>query len=81
MRGRHLGACHRSRLRRLDAGHAVKATAHQLARLVYAMLARGEEYVAWEVADFEAERRDRRILHLQCQARHINLALVERHAA
>ncbi len=32
------------------------------------MLARGEEYVAWEVADFEAERRDRRILHLQCQA-------------
>ena len=25
-------------------------------RLVYAMLMRGEEYVAWEVADFEAER-------------------------
>ncbi len=70
-----IGACHRSCLRRLDTPRAVKATAHQLTRLVHAMLSRGEECVAWEVADFETERRDRRIRHLQRQARHLNLAL------
>lgn len=61
----------------LDAGRAVKATAHQLARLVYAMLTRGEEYVAREIADYEAERRDRQVRHLQRQARRYNLELVE----
>ena len=69
----YIGACHRARLRRLDAGRANKATAHQLARLVYAMLTRGEEYVAREVADFEAERRDRQVRHLQRQAKRYNL--------
>ena len=77
----YVGACHRARLRRLDAGRANKATAHQLARLVYAMLTRGEEYVAREVADFEAERRDRQIRHLQRQAKRYNLSLVENEAA
>ena len=73
----YIGACHRTRLRRLDAGRAVKATAHQLARLVYAMLTRGEEYVAREIADYEAERRDRQVRHLQRQARRYNLQLIE----
>lgn len=77
----HIGACHRARLRRLDAGRANKATAHQLARLVYAMLTRGEEYVAREVADFEAERRDRQLRHLQRQAKRYNLILVDADAA
>ena len=77
----YIGACHRARLRRLDAGRANKATAHQLARLVYAMLTRGEEYVAREVADFEAERRDRQVRHLQRQAKRYNLTLVEIAAA
>lgn len=77
----YIGACHRARLRRLDAARANKATAHQLARLVYAMLTRGEEYVAREVADFEAERRDRQIRHLQRQAKHFNLKLVDDLAA
>ena len=77
----YIGACHRARLRRLDAARANKATAHQLARLVYAMLTRGEEYVAREVADFEAERRDRRIRHLQRQAKHFNLKIVADEAA
>ena len=77
----YIGACHRARLRRLDAGRANKATAHQLARLVYAMLTRGEEYVAREVADFEAERRERQVRHLQRQAKRYNLTLVEIAAA
>ena len=41
------------------------------------MLTRGEEYVAREVADFEAERRDRQIRHLQLQAARFNLTLVD----
>ena len=77
----YIGACHRARLRRLDAGRANKATAHQLARLVYAMLTRGEEYVAREIADYEAERRDRQVRHLQRQAKRYNLELVEAAAA
>ena len=77
----YVGACHRARLRRLDAGRANKATAHQLARLVYAMLKRGEEYVAREVADFEAERRDREIKNLRRRAKRHNLALVDMAAA
>ena len=71
-----IGACHRARLRRLDSARAIKATAHQLARLIYAMLTRGEEYVDKGIAHFETERRDRQIRHLQRQARHFNLALV-----
>ena len=71
-----MGACHRARLRRLDTARAVKATAHQLARLVYAMLTRGEEYVEKGMAGFETERRERQLRHLQRQAKHFNLTLV-----
>ncbi len=45
------------------------------------MLTRGEEYVAREVADFEAERREREVRHLQRQAKRYNLTLVEIAAA
>ena len=72
-----IGACHRARLRRLDAPRAIKATAHQLARLIYAMLTRGEAYVEKGIEQFESERRDRQLRHLQRQARRFNLALVE----
>ena len=71
-----IGACHRARLRRLDSARAIKATAHQLARLIYAMLRRGEEYVDKGMAQFETERRERQLRYLQRQARHFNLALV-----
>ena len=37
-----IGACHRARLKRLDCARAIKATAHQLVRLIYAMLTRCE---------------------------------------
>ena len=72
-----IGACHRARLRRLDAPRAIKATAHQLARLIYAMLTRGEEYVEKGIEHFEAERRDRQLRHLKRQARRFNLSLVD----
>ena len=77
-----IGAAHRARLRRLDSARAVKATAHQLARLIYAMLTLGEEDVERGIEHFETERRDRQIRHLQRQARHFKLALVSaEHAA
>ena len=53
-----------------------KATAHQLARLIHAMLSHGEEYVERDLAAMEIERRNRQIKHLQRQARYFNLALV-----
>ena len=71
-----IGAAHRRRLSRMDSAKAVKATAHQLGRLMYAMLTRGEEYVERDLAAMETERRDRQIKHLQRQARHFDLALV-----
>ena len=71
-----IGAAHRRRLARMDTAKAVKATAHQLARLIYAMLTRGEEYVARDIAEWEAERRERAIVNLQRQARRFDLALV-----
>jgi len=37
-----IGASHRARLARMDGVSAVKATAHQLARLIYAMLTKGQ---------------------------------------
>ena len=60
----------------MDSAKAVKATAHQLARLTYAMLTRGEQYVERDLATMEMERRDRQIKNLQRQARHFDLALV-----
>ena len=71
-----VGAAHRRRLARMDTAKAVKATAHQLARLIYAMLTHGEEYVARDIAEWEAERRERMIVNLQRQARRLELELV-----
>ena len=68
-------------LSRMDAARAVKATAHQLARLIYAMLTRGEEYVERDLAALETERRDRQIKNLQRQARYFNLTLLPADAA
>ena len=48
----------------------------QLARLIYAMLTGGEEYVERDLAAMETERRERQLKHLQRQARYFNLALV-----
>ena len=76
-----IGAAHRRRLARMDTAKAVKATAHQLARLVYAMLTRGEEYVEQDMAAWEEERRDRMVANLQRQARRLDLALVPATAA
>ena len=74
--GSAIGAAHRRGWRGWTPPKAVKATAHQLARLIYALLTKGEEYVARDLAAWETERRDRTIAHLQRQARRFELALV-----
>ena len=71
-----IGATHRRRLQRLEKGKAVKATAHQLGRLIYAMLTHGEEYVEQDPAAIEKVRRERQIKNLHRQARRLNLTLV-----
>ena len=71
-----IGAAHRRRMARMDTAKAVKATAHHLARMIYQMLTRGEEYVAQDLAAWEAERRDRTVANLQRQARRFDLELV-----
>lgn len=63
-----IGAAHRARLTRLDHGRAIKATAHQLARLIYALLTRGEAYVEQGIGEFEEKRRTRQLRNLHRQA-------------
>jgi len=72
-----IGASHRARLARLDKPRAVKATAHQLARLIYAMLTRGEAYVEKGIAHYEAVRRERQLHAMQRRARSLGYALVQ----
>ena len=72
-----IGACHRARLARMDTAKAIKATAHQLARLIYAMLTKGQAYVEQGIEAFEARRQDRQLRALQYKARKFGLTLVE----
>ena len=71
-----IGAAHRRRMHRMDTAKAVKATAHQLGRTIFAMLTRGEQYVERDLAEMEAVRRERQLKNLQRQARRLNLKLV-----
>lgn len=73
----YIGACHRARLARMDTVKAIKATAHQLARLIYAMLTKGQAYVEQGIEAFEARSRDRQLLALQRKASKFGLALTE----
>ena len=70
------GTCHRARLARIDAAKAIKATAHQLARLIYALLTKGQAYVDQGIEALEARRADRQVRALECKARKLGLTLV-----
>lgn len=73
----YIGAAHRARLSRLDKGRAIKATAHQLARLIYALLTRGAPYVEKGIAHFEQTRRERRVRALRRNARQLGFSVAE----
>ena len=71
-----IGANHRSRLARMDTAKAVKATAHQLARLIYAMLTKGQPYVERGLEVFEAQKKDRQLRALHRKANKFGMELV-----
>jgi hypothetical protein len=55
---------------------AITATAHKLARLIYAMLRHGEEYVAVSLEAYEQQHRDRQIRILNRRARELGYEIV-----
>ena len=62
---------------RMGKAQAITATAHKLARLVYAVLKNGTEYVRQGLEDYEAKYRERVIRNVQRKARELGFALVE----
>ena len=63
-----LGAYYRRMAARLGAGKAITATAHKLARLVYAILTKGEEFIQRTQDHYEDQVRTRTIRYLQKKA-------------
>jgi len=73
----YIGAAHRARLARMEKAKAIKATAHQLARLVYAMLTQGEAYLERGVEGFQTQHRERQLQALKHRAAKFGLMLTE----
>lgn len=71
-----IGANHRARLARMDTSCAIKATAHQLARLIYAMLTKGQAYVEHGMEAYEEKAKDRQLRSLERKARKLGLVLM-----
>lgn len=70
-----LGAYFRRMCGRLDKAKAIRATAHKLARLVYAMLTKGSEYVDRGQAYYEERYRERVVHHLNKKAQAMGFKL------
>jgi hypothetical protein len=71
-----LGAYYRRLCSRMDKPRANTATAHKLARLIYFMLTKGEDYVDRGEAYFEERHRERVLLSLKRKAAGLGLQLV-----
>jgi len=73
-----LGAAHRARLARLGSkSAAIKATAHQLARLIYTMITKGQAYVERGMQAYEQQRLEKQLHHLQRKASQLGFQLVQ----
>jgi transposase len=72
-----LGAFCRRMKARLGTPKAITATAHKLARLIYAMLKHGTAYVRQSLTEYEQHYRDRMIQHLTRRAKALGYALVQ----
>ena len=70
-----LGAYCRRMAARMDKPKALKATAHKLARLVYTMLTKGEEYVDRGQDYYEQLYRQRVVTNLQRRANELGFTL------
>jgi transposase len=71
-----LGAYYRRLCARMDNGKAVTAAAHKLARLIYAMLSNGEEYIDAGQDDFEERYRERVLRKLTERARKLGMKII-----
>lgn len=71
-----LGAYYRRMAARLGKGKAITATAHKLARLVYAMLTQGTEYVEQSQAEYEQKFQARTLKFLEQKAKSLGFELV-----
>jgi transposase len=70
-----LGAYYRRMAARLGAGKAITATAHKLARIVYAILTKGEEFVQRSQHYYEDQVRARTIRYLHKKAATLGFTL------
>ncbi len=71
-----LGAYFRRLCLRMDKPKAVTAAAHKLARLIYTMLTKGEEYTDQGQEYFEERYRERVLRHLANRAEKLGMKLV-----
>jgi transposase len=71
-----LGAYFRRMCARMDKAKAVAATAHKLARLVYTMLTKGEEYTDQGQDYYEERHRARVLRQLSLRAQKLGMTLV-----
>jgi transposase len=71
-----LGAFYRRIKARSGGQQAVTATAHKLARIYYTMVTKGTEYVEVGLQAYEERYQQRRLAHLQKQARSLGIQLV-----
>jgi transposase len=74
-----IGASHRARRARMEGAQAVKATAHQLARLIYAMLTKGKSYAEQGMEAFEARSKERQIRAVLRKAAQLGLDIAPAH--
>lgn len=73
-----LGAHYRKMRARLGAPKAITATAYKIARIFYAMLRNGQEYVKKSLEEFESEHRSRSLKALKRRARQLGYDLMEK---
>jgi len=71
-----LGAFYRRLKARRSGAQAVTATAHKLARIYYAMLTKGANYIELGQQAYEQRYKERRIAHLKIQAKSLGFQLV-----
>ena len=71
-----LGAFYRRVRARNGGQHAVTATAHKIARIYYAMLSNGTQYVELGQQAYEQKYQERRVAYLEKQAKSLGLQLV-----
>lgn len=70
-----LGAYHRKMLARMDNAKAVTATAHKLARIIFALLTKGQAFVDQGEAVYEERHRQRTLRNLANKAAALGFAL------